>query len=52
MSPNQHNHVSDMRGVSRMAIDATSGLTGLVEALHTKIAEHPTRLGGPVIAAR
>jgi len=49
MSPNQHNHVSDLRGVSRMAIDATFGLTGLVEALHTKIAEHPTRLGGPVI---
>jgi pimeloyl-ACP methyl ester carboxylesterase len=50
MRPNQHNHVSDLRGVSRMAIDATSGLTGLVEALHTKIAQRPAKLGGPVVA--
>jgi pimeloyl-ACP methyl ester carboxylesterase len=33
-----------------MAIDATAGITGLVEALHTKIAQRPARLGGPVVA--
>jgi pimeloyl-ACP methyl ester carboxylesterase len=33
-----------------MAIDATSGLTGLVEALHMKIAQRPAKLGGPVVA--
>jgi pimeloyl-ACP methyl ester carboxylesterase len=49
MNPEPHNHVSDLRGVSRLAIAATSGLTGLVEALHERIAERPSRLGGPVI---
>lgn len=48
MSPRRHNHVSDLRGVSRLAFDATTGLTGLVEALHHRIAR-PARLGGPVV---
>jgi hypothetical protein len=40
------NHVSDLRGVHRLAIDATTGLTGLVEAMHGAIARMPARLGG------
>ncbi len=31
-----------------MAVDATLGITDLVEALHARIARTPTRLGGPV----
>jgi hypothetical protein len=43
------NHVSDLRGLSRLAIDATIGLAGLVEAMHVTIARRPARLGGPVV---
>lgn len=45
------NHVSDLRGVGRLAADATAGVTGLVEALHTTIARIPAKLGGPVVEA-
>ena len=31
MTQKARNHVTDLRGVSRMAIDATTGLTDLVE---------------------
>jgi hypothetical protein len=50
MTAKQRNHVTDLRGVSRMAIDATTGLADLVEALHTRIARAPAALGGPVVA--
>jgi hypothetical protein len=50
MISKQHNHVTDLQGVSRMAIDATTGLTDLVEALHTRIARTSAGLGGPVVA--
>jgi hypothetical protein len=43
------NHVSDLRGVSRLAVDATTGVTGLVEAMHVNIARMPAKLGGPLI---
>lgn len=49
MTPPKRNQVTDLRGVSRMAIDATTGLTDLVEALHTRIARVPAGLGGPVV---
>src|SRR5262245_3405203 len=42
---------ADLRGASRLATDATAGLTGLVEAMHANIARVPTRLGGPVGSA-
>ncbi len=45
----KHNHLTDLRGASRIAIDATTGLTDLVEALHTRIATTPTRIGGPLV---
>ncbi|HEU4728317.1 MAG TPA: hypothetical protein VFT22_10520 [Kofleriaceae bacterium] len=41
-------HVDDLRGASRLAIDATRGVTGLVEAMHTTIASGPTILGRPL----
>ena len=40
-----HLHASDLRGVARIAKDATSGLTDLVEAMHTNIAR-PRGTGG------
>ena len=41
------NHISDLRGAGRLAIDATAGITGLVEALHTTIASTAMKAGGP-----
>ena len=32
-----------------MAVDATTGVTDLVHALHTRIARGPASLGGPVV---
>lgn len=43
------NQVSDLRGVSRLAVDATTGITGLVEAMHLGIARVPAKLGGPLV---
>ena len=43
------NHATDLRGAARLAIDATTGLTSLVEALHMHIAEGPTTAGGPLV---
>ena len=43
------NHLSDLQGVSRLAVDATTGLTGLVEAMHVTIARMPVKLGGPLV---
>ncbi len=43
------NRVTDLRGASRMAVDAIAGITGLVEAMHTNIAEKPTRLAGAIV---
>ena len=37
MSTARGSHVSNLRGAARLAIDATAGLTGLVEAIHTKL---------------
>lgn len=43
------NHVTDLRGVSRMVVDAISGSVGLVEAMHANIARKPTRLAGATV---
>jgi hypothetical protein len=40
-------HLSDMRGASRLAIDATTALTALVEAMHLTVARRPGILGTP-----
>lgn len=49
MASRKRNHVTDLRGVSRMAIDATTGLADLVEALQMRIAAAPAKLGGPLV---
>ncbi|TAG75618.1 MAG: alpha/beta hydrolase, partial [Burkholderiales bacterium] len=38
MKPSKHVRVSDLQGASRLAIEATRGITDLAEALHAKIA--------------
>ncbi len=43
----QHVRISDMRGYSRLAIDATLGLTSLVEIMHHNILRTPGILGKP-----
>jgi hypothetical protein len=43
------NHVTDLRGVSRIVVDAICASTGLVEAMHNNIARKPTRLAGAVL---
>ena len=43
------NPVTDLRGASRMVVDAITGITGLVEAMHTSIAKRPTRLAGAMV---
>jgi pimeloyl-ACP methyl ester carboxylesterase len=43
------NHLTDLRGVSRMAVDAAVGITGLVGAMHAKIAKGPTKLAGATV---
>lgn len=45
------NHVQDLRGACRLAIEATKGVTGLVEAMHHAIAGGPAMLGRPLEGA-
>jgi len=42
--------IDDLRGASSLVIDATRGVTGLVEAMHRAIARRPGRLGRPLVA--
>jgi pimeloyl-ACP methyl ester carboxylesterase len=42
-------HIATLRGVGRMAADATSGIAALVEAVHARIARTPTRMAGPIV---
>ena len=44
------NHVEDLRGASRLAVEATRGVTDLVEAVHRKIASGPGLLKNPLEA--
>lgn len=43
------NHITDLRGISRLVVDAITGITGLVEVLHASIAKKPTRLAGAIL---
>jgi hypothetical protein len=45
----RHVRISDMRGYSRLAIDATLGLTSLVEIMHHKILRTAGILGKPTL---
>lgn len=42
------NHLEDLRGASRLAIDATKAITELVEAMHHTIVAGPDVLGRPL----
>lgn len=44
------NHLDDLRGVSRLAIEATRSVTDLVEAMHLTIGGGPAILGRPLEA--
>jgi pimeloyl-ACP methyl ester carboxylesterase len=41
-------HVDDLRGASKLAIDATTRVTEVVEAMHTTIGSGPAILGKPL----
>ncbi|MCF8198417.1 MAG: GPI inositol-deacylase [Sulfuritalea sp.] len=45
MTKKTHIRPADIRGYSRLAIDATIGLTGLVETMHHNISRAPVPLG-------
>jgi pimeloyl-ACP methyl ester carboxylesterase len=45
------NHVEDLRGASRLAVDATRRVTDLVEAMHGTIGGGPDILGRPLARA-
>src|SRR6185436_12827477 len=45
MTRTAHVRLSDLRGVSRLAIEATIGVTGVVESMHHNIARVPGVLG-------
>lgn len=48
MAKKTRNHVDDLRGASRLVIDATERVTEVVEAMHTTIAGGPAILGKPL----
>lgn len=50
MTSKARNHVDDLRGASRLAIDATRGVTAVVEDMHVAIASGPAILGRPLAA--
>ncbi len=45
------NPVTDLRGASRAVVDAITGITGLVEALHVNIARKPAGIAGASIGS-
>ena len=47
MTDEKRNHLSDLRGASKLAIDATRGVTDLVEAMHDTIAGLAPIVGAP-----
>lgn len=50
MTENPHVLLSDIHGYSRLAVDATIGLTNVVETMHHNIARAPGILGAPTQA--
>jgi pimeloyl-ACP methyl ester carboxylesterase len=51
MTRKSHLHPADVYGISRLAVEATLGLTDLIEATHAEIAYAPGLLGPPTRAA-
>ncbi len=48
MTKEARSHVDDLRGASRLVIEATEAVTGVVEAMHRTIAGGPEVLGRPL----
>lgn len=44
----KRSHLDDLRGASKLAVEATRGVVGLVEAMHRTIASGPAILGKPL----
>src|SRR5437660_98060 len=40
-------HIEDLRGATRLAVEATAGVTDLVEAMHQAVGGGPAILGRP-----
>jgi pimeloyl-ACP methyl ester carboxylesterase len=47
MTKKPRNHIDELRGATRLAVEATRGITALVEKMHVTIASGPTLLGQP-----
>ena len=45
MTKRARNHASDVRGLGRLAVEATLGVTGVVEAMHHSITRVPFPIG-------
>jgi hypothetical protein len=50
MPRRDRNHIDDLRGATRLAVEATQGVTALVQAMHQEIAGGPSLLGRPLDA--
>lgn len=48
MAKSTRKHVDDLRGAGRLAVEATRGVTALVEAMHRTIGSGPALLGKPL----
>lgn len=48
MTRNARDHIADLRGASRLAVEATRGVMALVESMHVTIASGPAVLGAPL----
>lgn len=46
----KRSHAADLRGASRLAVEATEGVTGVVEEMHRTIGAGPAILGRPLEA--
>ncbi|MDQ3371030.1 MAG: alpha/beta hydrolase, partial [Myxococcota bacterium] len=47
MTKRAPNHIDDLRGASRLAVEATRGVTAVVQRMHVTIASGPAVLGQP-----
>ena len=48
VKPRTRNHIDDLRGASRLAVEATKAVTDLVETMHRTIGGGPAILGKPL----
>ena len=48
MAKTPRNHIEDLRGAGRLAVDATRGITALAKELHQAIGSGPAVLGRPL----